>query len=491
MIPAAMGTHPVPDEAAANELGRALRRVGYTESAICDLLGEDAYSSGPEDVPVHDRRLPASPLATVVRLLFLGLPVPGAEVAAALGDASVGALDATALAAVDGDAVPRSRMLPIGDLLLAADSYSKGGEDPADYVAAYTPTTHVCDSLTPRRRVARALDVGTGSGAHAVLAARHARSVIATDVNPRALAYTQLNAALNGMRNVECRRGSLFDPVAGETFDLITCNAPYVVSPERRWAYRDAGGEADEVSELVVRESAAHLAEGGFATMLVSWVAHDPEDPDARVVAWVEATGCDAWILVDSEADPLEHAAMWNSHLDDDPAAYAEALEHWVVYLDELGVAMVSDGAVILHRRAGRPLPVRVDSIDEDTLEDAADQVERAFAGRARLAELRRQSDLLGERLSLASAVRLETDLEPRRRATASVSLVDGTSSVVETTPRALEVVAALDGGVRLRDAVRAAGRRLKGNEKERLEREALALARELVELGALEIRSR
>ena len=48
---------------------------------------------------------------------------------------------------------------------------------------------------------------------------------------------------------MECRRGSLFEPVAGETFDLITCNAPYVVSPEQRWAYRDSGFQADEISE--------------------------------------------------------------------------------------------------------------------------------------------------------------------------------------------------------------------------------------------------
>ena len=67
----------------------------------------------------------------------------------------------------------------------------------------------------------------------------HSQHVVATDVNPRALAFTELNAALSGLDNVECRRGSLFEPVEGEQFDLIVCNAPFVVSPERRWTYRD------------------------------------------------------------------------------------------------------------------------------------------------------------------------------------------------------------------------------------------------------------
>jgi methylase of polypeptide subunit release factors len=489
MISAAMGTHPNADVRAAKDLGNALRRVGYDETAITDLLGEDAYASGPEEVPVHERRLPDTHLANVVRLLFLNLAVPRDAVARALGERGVEALAATGLTHVDGDRVsPRSRMLPMGELLLAADSYSKGRNDPADYVAAYTPTTHVCDSLTPRRRVQRALDVGTGSGAHAVLAAGHARSVVATDVNERALAYTRLNATLNGFDNVECRAGSLFEPVEGETFDLITCNAPYVVSPERRWTYRDAGGEADEVSEHVVRECARHLADGGFATMLVSWVARGEDDADDRVLGWVEQTGCDAWILVDSEADALDHAAMWNTHLDDEPSAYARALGEWVGYLDRLGVGKVTDGAVVLHRREGKILPIRVDTIDEETLEDAAEQVERAFAARARLAALKRQTDLLDERLSLASAVRLEQELEPGRRPTAAVVLAEGTNSVVETTLEGLEVVAALDGGVRLRDAVKTAARRLDASDTSALERRALTIARELLELGALEM---
>src|SRR5206468_2918889 len=128
--------------------------------------------------------------------------------------------------------------LPVADLLVASDDDpTREGDLSADFVAAYTAASRLCDALTPRPQVNRALDVGTGSGVHALLAARHAREVVATDVNARALAFTELNAALNGVTNVECRFGSLFEPVAGETFDLITCNAPYVVSPESRWAY--------------------------------------------------------------------------------------------------------------------------------------------------------------------------------------------------------------------------------------------------------------
>jgi methylase of polypeptide subunit release factors len=492
-----MSSYPVPDTAAATTLGAALRDVGYSEEAVHRLLGEDAYSGDRDDALVDERRLPHTHLGTVVRALFLQLPVSTRDAAQALGRRGVEALRSTGLAEVGDEVSPRVRILPLGKLLVAADGYSRDEEDPPDYVAAYTPTSRLCDSLTPRPRVARALDVGTGSGVHALLAASHCGHVVATDVNARALAYTELNAALNGLANVECRRGSLFDPVEGERFDLITCNAPYVVSPERRWAYRDSGLEADEVSERVVSDAAGHLAEGGFATLLVSWLARDENDPDERVLAWTETIGCDSWILPTWDSDPLGHAAEWNSHLADDPEAFGEALDEWTEYFNRLGVRWVSEGAVLLHRRPGRGYTARVDSIDEDELEDAGEQIERAFAARARLSELSTPTELLDARISPAMPLLAESELEPRNGAAtvvgARLQLSEGTNTDLEVEPAALEVVAALDGRVRLRDVIRTVADRLGVSESEQggLRREALDITRELLELGALRLDGR
>lgn len=487
-----MGGHPVADKTGAAILGEALRNVGYSEAAVYELLGDEAYSAEREDSPVEERRLPQTPLATVVRALFLQLPVATGEAVRALGRDGVEALEHTALADVGDEVVLRARLLPIGELLLASDGFSRDAEDPPDYVATYTPTARLCDSLTPRPRVERALDVGTGSGVQALLAAQHARHVVATDVNARALGYTELNAALNGLTNIECRRGSLFEPVDGERFDLITCNAPYVVSPEHRWAYRDGGFQADEISERVVREAADHLAEGGFATLLVSWLADDEDAPHKRVLAWTQATGCDGWILSTLEAHPLDHAAEWNSHLAGDPAAFGEALDEWTQYFAELGVRLVSEGAVLLHRRPGRPHTVRVDSVDEDELDDADEQIQRAFAARARLSELATPDDLLDARLAAATPLRLEEELDPQDGRTvvntAFVHLDDGTNTTVEVDPDVLEIVVSLDGRVPLHEVVQAAADRLELSEAEtsQLRRDALDVSRELLELGAL-----
>jgi methylase of polypeptide subunit release factors len=452
---------PLPDRAAAAALGAALRALDYEADTIEDLLDGEVAGER-EEIVVAERRLSESALENAIRLLYLQMPVAERrlprEVAApvlALGLATRSG----------GELVPRSRVVPVDEILLVSDGFTRDADDPPDYVATYTPTARTCDLLTPRPRCRRALDVGTGSGIHALLAARHARAVVATDVNPRALAYTELNAALNGLDNVECRQGSFFEPAGDETFDLITCNAPFVVSPERRWAYRDSGFHGDDLTRHVVAEASARLSDGGYATLLGSWLIVDEDLPEERPASWAKESRCDAWILTSIESDVLEHAASWNESFFADAATYASVLEQWTRYLGELGARGVGEGAILLHRRGGRPT-LRVDEIDEDTLEDADAQIRRAFANRPRAGEI------LDLRLRRALRLRLERTLGSRK---AEIVLEEGTCSILPTTAAAVDVVERLDGRRTLR-ALRA-------------DKDAVRICRELLELGALQIR--
>jgi len=450
---------PVPDRAAATALGDALRALGYEADTISDLIGDDVAER--EEVVVAERRLSESPLENAIRLLYLELPVAARKVDSGTAEALV----TLGLVTRDGDAlVPHARVVPVDETLLASDGFTRDAEDPPDYVATYTPTARTCDLLTPRPRVKRALDVGTGSGIHALLAARHAKHVVAVDVNPRALAYTELNAMLNGLDNVECRNGSFFEPVDGETFGLITCNAPFVVSPEQRWAYRDSGFRGDDVTAHVVQQAAEHLDDRGYATLLGSWLIVDDDAPEERPAEWVRRSGCEAWILTSIESDPLEHAASWNQSFFADAGTYAEALERWTRYIGELGARGVGEGAILLHRNGGRT-SLRIDEIDEDTLEDADAQIRRAFANR------HRAIDLLDMRLKRAMPLWIEHEMG---RKSANVVLDSGTRSILPTTYGAARIVDDLNGKRTLRK-LGADGR-------------AVKLCRELLGLGALQI---
>ena len=198
------------------------------------------------------------------------------------------------------------RLVPHAELLLAGNRYPDETPDgtPGDYVATATAPSAILASLTVRRPASRGLDIGTGSGVQALWAARHCERVVAVDVNRRALNLAAFNARLNGVANVEFREGSLFQPVAGERFDLIVCNAPYVVSPDARYAYRDSGFASDDFCERLVRETPAHLEEGGFAHLLIGWILTE-EDWTARPRSWIEGRGCDCWLLRGVERDPV------------------------------------------------------------------------------------------------------------------------------------------------------------------------------------------
>ena len=208
-------------------------------------------------LPVARRRVAAhdTPLAALVSLFLLGDPLeeperrlgPGAELLVAVG-----------LAREDGGTLRRQVIVvPHDDVLIASDDPQ--GRSAANYVPEVARASATLASLTIRKPIERALDVGTGNGIQAVLAARHAGAVVATDVSERALAFAEFNCALNGADNVELRLGSFLEPVAGERFDLVVSNPPFAISPENDLIFRDSGLGRDRVSEEL-RDVAAHGA---------------------------------------------------------------------------------------------------------------------------------------------------------------------------------------------------------------------------------------
>jgi len=127
---------------------------------------------------------------------------------------------------------------------------------------------------------AHVLDVGTGSGALAIAAARRGARVTAVDVSWRAVCTARLNARVAGVP-VRIRRGNLFAPVRDRSFDLILTNPPYVPSPTglrpprgraRAW---DAGHDGRVVLDRICREAPTLLRPGGVMLMVHSGLS-DP-----------------------------------------------------------------------------------------------------------------------------------------------------------------------------------------------------------------------
>jgi release factor glutamine methyltransferase len=115
----------------------------------------------------------------------------------------------------------------------------------------------------------RVLDMGTGSGACAVRAARYARAVVAVDLNPAAVRCARLNALLNQVEStLEVRRGDLFAPVQDEHFDLVLFNPPFLKGEPRN--ERERAWRAGDIAQRFAAGLRGHLTPGGRALVLLS-----------------------------------------------------------------------------------------------------------------------------------------------------------------------------------------------------------------------------
>jgi methylase of polypeptide subunit release factors len=200
------------------------------------------------------------------------------------------------------------------------------------------------------------LDLGTGCGIQAMHASRHASAVVATDISVRALDYARFNAALNGIRSIEFRLGSLFEPVEGESFDRIISNPPFVITPRApgvpAYEYRDGGMVGDALVEAVVRGAAKHLAPGGIAQLLGNWETTADAHGLDRIAKWTLDEGLEAWVVERESQDAALYAETWirDGGTTQSDAGYDELYGAWLDDFDERGVTSVGFGYVTLRR---------------------------------------------------------------------------------------------------------------------------------------------
>jgi methylase of polypeptide subunit release factors len=445
----------------------------------------------PDDLPLYLRRLASPrPLHTLIKLFGLHAAVPDAEARSAFAPLSMEELAALGLVErADGHVRPLVALAVVAGLILARDR-----PDPVtfavqpDHVLGVSPPALLLAHLTVRRAGGRVLDLGCGGGVQALLAARHAEFVVGTDLNPRALRFARFNARLNGVRNVEWREGDLYAPVAGERFDLVVSNPPYVVSPESWLLFRDGGGAGDGICARIVAGLGSHLAEGGFATVLANWALGEGEAWSLRPRRWVEGTGCDAWILRSETQDALTYAAVWTRG--PEASGYGDALERWRAHYEALGIRSLVMGALVLRKRSAHASWVRADELPATPDRDTSAALERVFAGEDRLREIATNAALLEEVLRVAEPLRLRQTVAFREGTPqvqeAELSLADGLPLRGGADAGTIRLVQLCDGRRRLREVV-AEMARSAGTDVASLTEPTLAVARRLVALGFLE----
>jgi len=345
----------------------ALENAGFTYDGVAGLLGPLAHDAlaRNETVPGRRRTTGGTPLETLVRLFLLQTTVPLEQAEAALPglvermavegllEQSIGEVRARL------DVRPYAATTSAGDAHLWVVSDLTPGLDGGpqrvggDHVLGISPASTSLAQLTIREPFGTALDLGTGCGVQALHLATHVERVVATDVNQRALWVARFNAALNDVDDrVEVRDGSFFEPVAGETFDLIATNPPFVISPAtgERLVYRDSGLPGDRVVEDIVRTAPRFLNDGGWCQVLANWIIAEGTPWDERLAGWLD-TEVDAFVVQREVLDPAAYVELWLKDAGQHGAPdYLLRYDTWLSWFEQQGIEAVGFGWINLHR---------------------------------------------------------------------------------------------------------------------------------------------
>jgi methylase of polypeptide subunit release factors len=409
---------------------------GFRVGPVSELLGPVALGALgrdallPAELATTDR--PDDPLAVLTRLWLLGLPVARGVLDQALPTAGTAGAEALGLVqaagrAGDDEVRPLLELSPYAaddnEWWLASDLTHTGRPLRPDHVLGVGGASTTLARWTPRTTVGTALDIGTGCGVQAFHLALHAGAVTATDTSERCLRVARLNALLNAGaadgpfagRAFDLRQGSLLAPVAGQRFDLVVSNPPYVITPRSAaghpsYAYRDGGLAGDDVVRHLVEHVGAVLTVGGTAQLLGNWEHRRGEGWRDRIGEWLDASGLHGWVVQREVQDPAEYAETWardGGHRPGTPeheAMYAA----WLGDFAERDVEAIGFGVITVRRPAdGASTGVRVRRVEEHlgpTADALGPTVAATMAAEEWLLGVR-DAELLATRLVVAADV--------------------------------------------------------------------------------------
>jgi hypothetical protein len=365
---------------------------GYSEAAVCQRLGlGDITDLKWKALPIYrDEKLAERDAqALAMELFLLQGAVAAGEVDQLFSPPSRAVLLRTGILVIDSSGLARARasLFPVGDRLIFSDhAWHKLPHPgyktvPRDLVMFVGSDSRWLARATVRRPVRSSLDLCTGSGVQALLAAAHSERVLAVDINPRAAQCARFNAAVSGATNMEVAEGNLFEPVGPtDRFDLITANPPFVSSPVDEMLFRDGGPSGEAIQQRIVAGLPRHLAPGGIAQIVTELGERDGEPIVKRVRQWLDGAPMDIHILR-LRTYSADYYAIGHSSSDGDYGDYLESVGAWARNLRNQGYARIVSVLIAFEwsdPKAGAPW----DRVDESQppRRDAGAEVEAVFS---------------------------------------------------------------------------------------------------------------
>jgi SAM-dependent methyltransferase len=287
--------------------------------------------------------------ATLALLFLHAGTAPLSRIDRAIGaDARVALVEAGILAVAGDDVHARFRLQVAEAIWILCDEPAGG----AGTVMPPGPTTVDLLALMPSRVDGSVVDIGTGPGTLALVAAKRGGRAVATDINPRAIELSRFNARFNEL-DVDVRIGDLLEPLHGERFRWLYAQPPYVARPPDQAVvtFLHGGAEGDELAMRIIAGAPRVLEPAGVAVVLFDAPVRTESLHD-RLRAAVGASGTDVAALhapgIHPDMQAIGYATL------EDPTfgpTYAAAALRYRNHLEAVGVSEVTHTLAVIRAR--------------------------------------------------------------------------------------------------------------------------------------------
>jgi predicted RNA methylase len=472
-----------------HRLRQFLDEAGYTEPILRKALGAAELPSGQlrNHSRLLDRTSQLNQLNLLLRWFWVGIPQNHKQSSRLIDPDLLDLFLVSGLLQKDGeDLKPAAMLLPVDDFIVAADHPSAMERRDSDLVLWPNPTSRFLSRFAVRRHSRATLDLGTGSGILSLTASTFSDSVIATDLNARAVSCTRFNAGLNNVENIQAMVGDCFAPVAGRQFDLILSNPPFFITPQADYMFCENSMELDGLCRRLVREANAHLNEDGYMEMLCEWAQIKGQPWEERLAEWLKDNGCDAWVMKGLTQDPEEYAQHRVRETSTDTSRDAARYAEYMTYYRHKGVEAIHDGLIVMRRRQGQNF-VRIEEVPPTPTGDLGNLILSTFAAHDLMRELDTDEKLLSLLPALAPNVRLEQVCTAQNGSwqaqCLTLRLTSGFPFHVDVQPLAADFLKLCDGTRPASEAIATFTKTI-GADPQKVATECLNMIRRLIERG-------
>lgn len=477
------------DRNSARRLRAFFEETGYTEHNLRKHLGAPELPSRQlrNHARLLDRTAEPTPLNLLLRWFWIGEGAEQDRATKTIPPEILGSfLESGLLKHEGGYLVPCAMLLHIDGFLVASDHASAIEKGQAELVLWPNPTSKFLSRFAVRRPSRATLDLGTGSGILSLSAARFSETVVATDLNARAVACARFNAGLNDVENIEVLVGDCFAPVAQRRFDLILSNPPFFITPQAGYMFCDNAMDLDGLCRRLVKEAFPFLHEGGYMEMLCEWAQIKGVPWEDRLAEWLEGTGCDAWVMKGLTQDPEEYAQHRIRETSQDTSGDAEKYSDYMNYYRQRGVEAIHDGLIVLRRREGKNF-IRMEEVPSTPSGNLGELILSTFAAHDLLRACDSDEKLLAIHPRLVAHARLEQISKASGRRWQAESLILRLSSGfpfhLDVQPLVAEFLASCDGEKTAADVIEELA--AKANAPfDRVSSECVAMIRKLIDRG-------